>query len=84
MTEQIMQDPTPERIEGQKIVKHQFDHGIDYKINLSHVMLVGLLLVGIYFYQTRIASDSKSKSKSTPHATVENPAIIDQQQSDSQ
>jgi hypothetical protein len=80
MTEQIMQDPNPERIEGQKIVKHQFDHGIDYKINLSHVMLVGLLLVGVYFYQTRIASDSKS----TPQATVENPAIIDQQQSDSQ
>ena len=80
MTEQIMQETNTERIEGQKIVKHQFDHGIDYKSNISHVMLVGLLLVGVYFYQTRIASDSKS----TPQATVENPAIIDQQQSDSQ
>lgn len=40
----VMADPLPENIEGEKIVTHRFDHGIDWKVNVSHVILAAILV----------------------------------------
>jgi len=46
MSEQVMSDPLPENIEGQKVVTHRFDHGIDWSVNVSH-LLVGLAVLAL-------------------------------------
>jgi hypothetical protein len=65
---QIMQDPYRSEIEGQKIVTHEFNHGIDYQINLSHVLLAIGIVVAIYVYKTRLtSSDDSETDTNTPN-----------------
>jgi hypothetical protein len=58
MGEQVMSDPLPENIEGQKVVTHRFDHGIDWSVNVSHLLLaVAVLAVAWIVYRQRASDD---------------------------
>lgn len=44
-----MADPLPENIDGQKVVTHRFDHGIDWKVNVSH-LIVAIVVVAVLLW----------------------------------
>lgn len=56
MSEQVMQDPPRENIDGEKIVHHRFDHGIDWSVNVSHV-LIALAALAVLVYLARRSDD---------------------------
>lgn len=44
-----MVDPPRENITGEKVVHHRFDHGIDWSVNVSH-LLVALAVLAVLLY----------------------------------
>lgn len=58
MADTVMADPKPENIDGEKIVHHRFDHGIDWSVNVSHVLLALAVLAALaYLYRRREDSE---------------------------
>jgi len=58
MMDQVMSDPLPENIEGQKVVTHRFDHGIDWSVNVSHLLLAAAVLAVAWIaYRQRTPDD---------------------------
>lgn len=51
-----MVDPPRENIDGEKIVHHRFDHGIDWRVNVSHVLIV-VAAVALLIYLYRRSDD---------------------------
>lgn len=54
-----MVDPPRENIDGEKIVHHRFDHGIDWQVNVSHVLLAAAALAAIWYLSKRSSSDDE-------------------------
>lgn len=50
MTDDVMVDPPRENIDGEKIVHHRFDHGVDWEVNVSHVLLALVVLALAVIY----------------------------------
>jgi hypothetical protein len=48
MSDKVMADPPQENITGEKKVIHHFTNGIDWKVNVSHLLLAMGLVVGLY------------------------------------
>ena len=63
-----MVDPPRENIDGEKIVHHRFDHGVDWEVNISHVLLalVALVVVAVYL-KGRDSSDDDSPNDDSPN-----------------
>jgi len=60
MTDDAMIDPPRENIDGEKIVHHRFDHGVDWQVNVSHVLLaVVLLALAVVYLRGRNGSDDE-------------------------
>lgn len=62
MSGDIMPDPPAENIMGEKKVVHHFRHGIDWKVNVSHVLAGVAVLVAAYWLFWSGDSDSSSSS----------------------
>jgi len=61
MTDDVMVDPPRENIDGEKIVHHRFDHGIDWQVNVSHVLLALVVLaLAVVYLKGRDSSDDDS------------------------
>jgi hypothetical protein len=58
MAEQVMADPAPENIEGQKVVTHRFDHGIDWEVNVSHLLIAVAVLAFVFYLHRRRAGST--------------------------
>jgi hypothetical protein len=62
MTDDVMTDPLPENIEGQKVVTHRFDHGIDWQVNVSHVLLAVVAVAVVFVvYKNRDPSEESEQ-----------------------
>jgi hypothetical protein len=45
----VMADPLRQNIDGEKIVHHRFDHGVDWQVNVSHLLAaIGVALLILY------------------------------------
>lgn len=64
MADDVMVDPPRENIEGEKIVHHRFDHGIDWSVNVSHV-LIALAVLALLLYLKR-QSDARDDEDGAP------------------
>ena len=40
--------PAPENVEGQKVESHEFSHAVEHKVNWSHVLLAGVVLITVW------------------------------------
>jgi hypothetical protein len=67
MGDSVMADPSPENIEGQKVVSHSFDHQMVHQVNWSHVALavVALIVVYVLFIQGDGADEDSEESPAT-------------------
>jgi hypothetical protein len=71
MTDDVMTDPLPENIEGQKVVTHRFDHGIDWQVNVSHVLLAVVAVAVVFVvYKNRDGENSQEEGGETGGVTT--------------
>jgi len=54
-----MPDPAPENIDGAKIVKHRFHHGIDWQVNISHLVVGVAVIAAVLFLWSRLDEDDE-------------------------
>ena len=40
--------PTPENVEGQVVRSHEYRHSLEHKVNWSHVLLAGVVLITVW------------------------------------
>lgn len=69
MTDDLMVDPPRENITGEKVVQHRFDHGIDWSVNVSH-MLIAIAVVVFLLYAKPWSDDTRDPDEATQdHST---------------
>lgn len=66
MVERVMQDPPAENIDGEKIVHHRFDHGIDWSVNVSHILIAVAVIAAVLYLRQQLDSDDDEQESQTP------------------
>ena len=57
MTDQVMADPAPSNIDGQKVVSHSFDHTFGHRIDWGYVAIAVAVIAAVYILFGREVED---------------------------
>jgi hypothetical protein len=63
MSEQAMIDPLRENIDGEKLVHHRFKHGVDWRVNVSHLLVGAAVLVALAYLYRRDRANPDGDTK---------------------
>jgi hypothetical protein len=54
--------PDPSKVEGRKVVSHEFSHQVEHKVQWSHVLLAIVLLVAIVKLGPVLTNDDRNEN----------------------
>jgi hypothetical protein len=57
MSDQVMADPVPSNIDGQKVVSHSFNHEFGHRIDWGYVAIAVAVIAAVYVLFGRESED---------------------------